>query len=212
MKKDQLLSMFESNPVYYIIRQIRLLTLLESTNYDSGSQVPSELFSVSESNLRNVGKILASDSLRRVAWYFLDYGAATSMVLQFRVDIPEATAFRHIKTLNKMGILLPAVKSRHLVDTKGGPRPTVWMIPDAEFDQINETQKLHRRLLSPKYVAGERLGQLIMEEFIEPRKVKEITGKEVWVVALEHKIRGELSDIVNFAMNYLTEQGIKVWR
>jgi len=159
-----------------------------------------------------VGKILISDSLRRVTWYFLDYGAATAYILQFRVDVPEATSHRHIKSLQKMGVVVPAVRSRHPVDTRGGPRPTIWMIPDAEFDQIRETQKLHKRLLSPKYVTGEKLGQLILEEFLEPRKLEEITGRKVWAVAREHKIRGELSDIVFFAMNYLTEQGIKVWR
>ena len=212
MAKNQLLSKSESNSVYYLIKEIKLITLIERINYDSSSPVSKELVPISESNLRDVGRILTSDSLRRVTWYFLDYGAATSMILQFRVDVPEATSFRHLKTLQKMGVVLPAVRSRHSIDVKGGPRPTIWMVPDAELDQIRETQKLHKRLLSPKYVAGEKLGQLILEEFLEPRKLEEITGREVWAVAREHKIRGELSDIVFFAMNYLTEQGIKVWR
>ncbi len=208
----KLLSKFESNPVYYTILQIKLLTLLERTNYDSGPSTSPELVPISESNLKDVGRILASDSLRRVAWHFLDYGAATSLILQFRADIPEATAFRHIKTLQKMGVVLPAVKARHSSDRKGGPRPTIWMVPDANLDQMNETQKLHRKLLSPKYVAGEKLGQLVLEEYLEPRKLEEITGQEVWGVAREHRIRGELSDIVDFAMDYLTDQGIKVYR
>jgi len=212
MAKNQLLSKSESNSIYYLIKEIKLITLIERINYDSSIPVSKELVPISESNLRDVGRILTSDSLRRVTWYFLDYGAATSMILQFRVDVPEATSFRHLKTLQKMGVVVPAVRSRHSIDVKGGPRPTIWMVPDAELDQIRETQKLHKRLLSPKYVAGEKLGQLILEEFLEPRKLEEITGREVWTVAREHKIRGELSDIVFFAMNYLTEQGIKVWR
>ncbi len=208
----KLLSKFESNPVYYIIRQIKLLTLLESTNCDSSHLASPELVPISESNLRDVGRILASDSLRRVAWHFLEYGAATSLILQFRADVPEASAFRHIKTLQKMGVVLPAVKSRHSVVSKGGPRPTTWMIPDSSLDQITQAQKLHLRLQSPKYVAGEKLGQLILEEYIEPKSLEKITQKEVWVIAREHRIRGELSDIVDFAMNYLSEQGITVWR
>jgi len=174
--------------------------------------VSTELVPISESNLRDVGRILTSPSLRRMVWYFLDYGAATSLILQVRADLREATAFRHIKTLQKMGVVAPAVKFRNTVDCKGGPKPTVWMIPDAEFDQINEAQSLNRRLLSPKYVAGEKLGQLILEEFLAPRKLEKITGREVWAVAREHKIGGDLSDVVDFAMNYLSEQGIKVWR
>ena len=210
--QNKLLSKSESNSIYYIIRNIRLLSTFERTNYDFDPLVSPELFSVSESNLRDVGRILVSDSLRKTAWYFLDYGAATSLIIQFRVNVPEASAFRHIKSLQKMNVVVPAVRSRHSITVKGGPRPTVWMVPDARLDQLSETQKLHRRLLSPKYVAGERLGQLILEEFLEPREQMEITGKEVWDVAREHKIRGELIDIVTFAMNYLTEQGIKVWR
>lgn len=210
--EDQLLSKFESNPIYYMLRKIKLLTLINRTNYDFGPLASRELVPISDSDLKDVGRILASDSLRRVAWYFLDYGSATSLILQFKVDIPEATAFRHIKTLNKMGVILPAVKTRHSVVCKGGPRPTIWMVPDTNLDQINQTQKLNQRLLSPKYIAGERLGQLVLEEYIEPRAGTEITSKEVWVVARKHRIRGELSDIVTFAMNYLSEQGIKVWR
>ncbi len=210
--QNKLLSNFENNSIYYIIKQIRLLTLLESINYDPSHLVPPELFSVSESNLKDVGRILVSDSLRRVTWYFLDYGAATSLILQFRVDVPEATSHRHLKTLQKMGVVAPAVRSRHSITVKGGPRPTIWMVPDAEFDQINETQKLHKRLLSPKYVAGERLGQRILEEFLQPREQVEITSREVFAVAREHKIGGELTDIAFFAMNYLRDQGIKVWR
>ena len=209
---EQLFSNFESNPIYYIIRKIKLITSIDSINYDLGPLPPPKLFSFSDSNLRDVGKILASDSLRRVAWYFLDYGAATSMILLFRVDIAEATAYRHMKKLQKLGVIVPAVKTRHSIVVKGGPRPTVWMVPDANLEQINQAQKLHLSLLSPKYVAGERLGQLVLEEYIEPRSLKELTGKEVWAVARKHRIKGELSDIVTFAMNYIEEQGITVWR
>ena len=212
MAENKLLSNIESNPVYYIIQQIKLLTLLGRTNYDSGSLASPKLVPISESNLRDVGRILTSDSLRRVAWHFLEYGAATALILQFRADIPEATSFRHIKTLQKMGVILPAVKTRHSLASKGGPRPTLWMIPDAELDQMNETQKLHKKLQSPKYVAGEKLGQLILEEYIEPKSLEKITQREVWVIARKYRIKGELSDIVDFAMSYLSEQGIKVWR
>lgn len=211
-ERTKLLSQDESNPVYYIIRNIRLLTLLDSTNPNFYTPAPTQLLSFNENNLRDVGRILTSDSLRKVAWHFLDYGAATSLILQLRADVPEATSHRHIKTLQKMGVIVPAIRSRHPIDCKGGPRPVVWMIPNTEFDQISEAQKLHKRLQSPKYIAGEKLGQLILEEFLTPRKLLEITGTEVWAVAREHKIRGDLSDIVDFAMNYLTVKGIKVWR
>jgi len=119
--------------------------------------------------------------------------------------------YRYLTDLRAFKFIVPAVKTRG-GRGKRGPRVRIWMVPDADFDQIKEAQKLHKRLLSPKYVAGEKLGQLILEEYIEPRNQEEITGREIWAVARENKITGELTDIVFFAMNYLTEQGIKVWR
>ena len=207
-----ILSNFESNPVYYIIHKIRLLTLLESTNYDSDTLAPPELVSFSENDLKDVGRILVSDSLRGVVWYFLDYGAATSLILQFRVDVPEATSFRHITTLRKMGVISPAVRSRHPVDQKGGPRPTIWMVPDATIEHVNNAQKLHKRLMSPKYVAGELMGQLILEEYMQPRNLNTITGREVKDLVREKGVKYSVLDISNLAMDYLHERGMKVWR
>ena len=150
-------------------------------------------------------------NLRRTAWHFLNYGASTALILQNRLGVSEASIYRYMKDLRAFKFIVPAVSTRG-DRGKRGPRVRIWIVPDAELDQIREAQKLHKRLLSPKYVAGEKLGQLILEEFLEPRKLEEITGREVWAVAREHEIRGDLSDIVDFAMNYLSDQGIKVWR
>ncbi|MBA7706595.1 hypothetical protein ES703_115450 [subsurface metagenome] len=202
----------ENNSLYNIVYAIWLFLRIRNNDLileDLGSR---ELFLCSESNLDQVGKILSTKDLRRMAFYFLDYGAATATILQNRLGISQPSTYRYMTDLKAFNFISLAVKSRLPRGTKGGPRPEVWMVPDAELAHINDAQKLHRRLQSPKYIAGEMLGQLIMEEFLEPRKQEEITGKEVWAVAREHKIRGELSDIVFFAMNYLTEQGIKVWR
>jgi len=207
-----ILSKIESNSIYYIIKKIRLLTLTESTIHDSSSPVSPELFSVSENDLRDVGRILTSDKLRRVVWYFLDYGAATSMILQFRVDVPEASAFRHIKTLRKMGVVVPAIKARKAMGKRVGPRPEVWMVPDAPLSDINEAQKLHRKLSSPKYVVGERMGQLILEEYIEPRNVMEITRRELVAFVREKGVKYSIPDLSDFAAEYLHERGITVWR
>jgi len=201
-----------TNPVYYILTKIKLVITNVSINYDSDLTGVQELVSVSESNLKDVGKILASDGLRKVAWYFLDYGAATSCILQFKLNIANGTVFRYIKILQKMGVIMPAMRSRHTIDAKGGPRPTIWMVPGTRLDDINDAHQLHIKLQSPKYVAGDRLGQLILEEYLEPRFVKEINGREILIEARKHKVGGDLSDIVTFATEYLNTHGIKVWK
>ena len=61
--KNQLVSKFETNPVYYILRKIKLIVLIDTTNYDFSLTGTSELVSISETNLKDVGRILASDSL-----------------------------------------------------------------------------------------------------------------------------------------------------
>jgi len=208
---NQLFSSSESNSVYYILKAIQLLSSYHENNSLLEHLNSRELFSCSENDLEKVGKILSTRNLRRTVWHFLNYGASTSLIIQNRLEITEPTAYRYITDLKAFKFIVPAVGVRG-GRGKRGPRVRVWMVPDAEFDQIREAKKLHMRLLSPKYVAGEKLGQIILEEFMEPRKLKEITGKEVWAVARENKIRGELSDIVFFAMNYLSDQGIKVWR
>lgn len=211
--QKSILSNIESNPVYYIIKKIRLITLIESINPDSSPLVSPELVPISESNLKDVGRILTSDSLRRVAWYFLDYGAATSYILQFRGNVPEASAFRHIKTLRKMGVVVSAIRSRHPVDARGGPRPTIWMVPDAESDQIREAQKLHKRLLSPKYLYAERMAQLILDEYILVKDVTEISRKEYIELLMDRKVkRSMIPDLVMISIPYLKEKGITVWQ
>ncbi len=210
--QNMLFSKSENNSVYYILKAIKLFLRSNNNNSSLDSLSPRELFSYSENDLEQVGRILSLSGLRHTAWYFLDYGAATVWTLQNRLGSSEPTTYRYVKDLRAFNFIVPAIKIRKRIGKKGGPRTKIWMVPDATIDHVTNAQKLHQRLMSPKYVAGEKLGQLILEEYIEPKSLEKITKKEVWGIAREHRIRGELSDIVDFAMNYLGEQGIKVWR
>ncbi len=210
--EDQLFLQNENNSVYNILKAIKLFLSYRKNNSSFDDLGLGELFSHSENDLEQVGKVLSVGGLRRMAWYFLDYGAATVWTLQNRLGSSEPSTYRYVKDLRTFNFIIPATKIRRKRGAKGGPRTKIWMVPDANLEQINQAQKLHLRLLSPKYIAGERLGQLVLEEYIEPRSLKELTGKEVWAVARQHRIRGELSDIVDFAMDYLRDQGIMVWR
>ena len=103
-------------------------------------------------------------------------------------------------------------RSRLPKDKKGGPRSEVWIVPDATIEHINDAQKLHRRIISPKYVAGERLGQLILEEYMQPRNLNTITGREVMKLVREKGVKHSVADISDLAMDFLHERGMVVWR
>ena len=168
---------------------------------------------LSDNNWEQVGRILSNRNLRRMAWYFLDHGAATARTLEKRLDLSERSTYRYLEILKAFNFIVHALNTAKPRGKKGGPRSDLWMVPDATIDQINEAQELHRRLMSPKYVVGERLGQLILEEYLKPSRIDTITRKEVHEIARDQGIRGDRSDIVVFAMNYLQfEKGIKVWR
>ena len=208
--KTKLFPKCGNNSVYYILKEIKLLLRIRGNNLSEVDISQDELVPYSDNNLDKVGEILSIRNLRRAAWYFLDHGAATAWTLQKRLEISERTTYRYLKNLRTFDFVVLALKTSKPRGKKGGPRSEVWMVPDATIDQINEAQNLHRRLMSPKFVAGERLGQLILEEYLEPRRIDTITKKEALKIARDRGMRGNLSDIVIFAMDYLHEKGIKV--
>jgi len=208
--KNQLVSISESNPVYYILTQIKLVVYVDTTNPNSDPLSSPKLVSVSESDLRDVGKILASDSLRRVAWYFLDHVAATSLILQFRADVAKGTIFRHINTLQKMGVITPAIRSRHPIDAKGGPRPTIWMLPDGRIDHVNDAQGLHVRLQSPRYLHAERMAQLMLDEYMILSHATVISKVNYIEFLREKQVKTSLiPDLVMLSVPYFREKGFK---
>ncbi|GAI77054.1 unnamed protein product, partial [marine sediment metagenome] len=141
----------DTNSVYYILKAIKLIVSIRATNSTLDTLGLPELVAYSDTNLEQVGNILSTRNLRRTAWHFLNYGASTALILQNRLKISYATSYRYIKDLRAFNVITPAMKLRSSKDKKGGPRPKVWMVPDATIDQINEAQRLHYRLLSPKY-------------------------------------------------------------
>lgn len=210
-QQNKLFSKFESNPVYYIIKEIKLFSFFVRITPNTLTQVPQELFSISENNLKAVGRILYNDELRRVAFFFMDQGASTARIVENRLQVPEATVYRHIKTLKNCKFIVPFIKTRKTKNAKGGPRSDVWGIPEASRDQILDAQKIHWRLESPKYVAGEKLGQLILEEYLLPRDQKELSRREFLDLTVQYGYKGQ-PDVKDFAANFLHEKGIKVYR
>jgi len=96
--------------------------------------------------------------------------------------------------------------------SKGGPHPTIWALEGASTEDVVNTLKLHYRLLSPKYRIAEKVAQTILEEYLTPRHVTEITYREIVIHVKELKIPFSPPDIADLAASYLHDRGIKVWR
>jgi predicted transcriptional regulator len=195
----------ESNFSRYVEVYRKLLLLNEENNLATTLKNIQELLSFSE-------KIFSSPAVAEAFLYFCLHGAATAWVLQNELNQPEATTYRALKRMRSLGIVVPALKISKVKSSKGGPRPTVWSLERASTDEISKALKLHYQMLSPKFRVAEDVAQTILDEYIDKRKVLEITYKEIVIQVKELKIPFRTPDIADLAANYLNEKGIKVWR
>ena len=199
------ISQNESNFRKYVEVYRRLLLLNEENNLATTLKNIQELLSFSE-------KIFSSSAIAEAFLYFCLHGASTAWVLQNELNMPEATAYRALKRLRCLGIVVPALKVSKVRNSKGGPRPTVWALEGASTEEVARALRLHYRMLSPKFRVAEGVAQSIMDEYIAKRNVYEISYKEIVIQVKEMKIPFRTPDIANLAADYLHDKGIKVWR
>ena len=205
-----LLLQHENNSVYNILYEIKLLLSLGENNSFSDAMNSHELLSYSEKDLDQVGKILSIRDLRKMAWYFLDYGAATATILQNRLGITGPTTYRYMKDLKAFKFIFLAVRVRKARGKKGGPRPEVWMVPDAKTDDINDAQRLHKNLMNPKYLYAESMAQLMLDEYILVKEITEISKVKYIEFLRDRKVKpAVIPDIVMISIPYFKEQGIR---
>ena len=159
-----------------------------------------------------LGEILGTVDLRSILYYFLDYGAATSLILKQKLKVDDSKVYRYIGKLKNLDIIEPAARMPSVIRSRGGPRATVYRVPDADIGQVNDAINLHRRLLSPKYRVAEELAQILLDEYVEPRGLKEITKREILVFVKDRRVLFVAGDIAELMARYLRHQrGIKVW-
>ncbi len=195
----------ENNFLKYVELYRRLLLLNEENNLATTLKNIQELLSFSE-------KIFSSSAIAEAFLYFCLHGASTAWVLQNELNMPEATAYRALKRLRSLGIVVPALKVSKPKSSKGGPRPTVWALEGASTEEVAGALRLHYKMLSPKFRVAEEVAQTIIDEYLAVRNVEEISYREIVIKVKELRIPFRTPDIANLAANYLHEMGIKVWR
>lgn len=193
------------NPVYDIVYTFKLLLSLHGDN-SSNSIIYKHTI------LSKVGGIFRNKSIAEVFVYLCLHGAATAWIIQCHMDMSETTTYRVLKQLRASGFIKPAIKVSKAKGSKGGPRPTVWVLEGSSTEEAARALRLHYRLLSPKYRIAEEVAQSILDDYITPRQVTEITYREIVIQVKELKIPFSSPDIANLAARYLHERGITVWR
>jgi len=183
----------------------RLLLLNEGNDLAATLKNIQDLLSFTE-------KVFSSPAVAEVFLYFCLHGASTAWVLQNELTMPEATAYRALKRLRSLGIVVPAVKVSKVKNSKGGPRPTVWALEGSENDEVARALRLHYQMLSPKFLVAETVAQTILEEYISKRNLGEISYKEIVIQVKELRVPFRTPDIADLAATYLNEKGVKVWR
>jgi predicted transcriptional regulator len=195
----------ESNFLKYVDMYRRLLLLNGENNLATTLKNIQELLSFSE-------KIFSSSAVAEAFLYFCLHGASTAWVLQNELNMPEATAYRALKRLRSLDIVVPALKVSKLKSSKGGPRPTIWALEGASTEEVARALRLHYKMLSPKFRVAEDVAQTIIDEYLSKRNVDEISYREIIIKVKELRMPFRTPDIANLAATYLHEKGIKVWK
>ena len=194
-----------SNPIYNIVYAFKLVLSLRG-----GNSTNSIIYN--QTILSKVGGIFKNKSIAEVFVYLCLHGAATAWILQCQMDMSETTTYRVLRHLKSLGFIKPAIKVHKIKSSKGGPRPTVWVLEGSSTEEVSRALILHYRLLSPKYRIAEEIAQSILDDYITPRQVTEITYREIIIQVKELKVPFRAPDIADLAASYLHEKGIKVWR
>ena len=157
---------------------------------------------------QQVWNILSSDVCRKVLEYLLTNGAASALVLKHHTGLSSSSIYWALDRLSSLGLLRKGVRIR----APNKKRVTIHILADCDMTLVQDAALLHVRTLSPKYRVAERAAQLILEEYLSPRQVKEITYKEIVLRVKSLKLPFSTPDIADLAAQYLHEQGVRVWR
>lgn len=176
----------------------------------NGGTNPLERAIHAEQLIAALGGIFSSPSRGQVFVYLLEHGAATSWTLQVDLSMPEATVYRVLKYLRGQGYLLPAIRVPKQKSSRGGPRPTVWMIAGSAPEDAAKAIHKHNQVLSPNYRLAEVLKQLLLKDF-KPEWPTDFNYREVVDLARSRGWRGRLAvDLATLTCTLLKNDGYRV--
>jgi hypothetical protein len=203
--RDELLALDGSNPILYITRVFKLLFTLRGSNSLDNAVFDLKLLSL-------LGSIFQSESTAKAFSHFIKYGASTAWILQVQLGLSESRTYSSIRTLQALGFIEEIRKFRGMDRVRGGPRPKMWGLTDCSQEQVMTAILLHGKCKSPKYRQAEEVIQSILDEYVIPMGVTEMTWQQ-----LIQRVRGfgksyRADDIALIGIPILKKHGVKVWR
>jgi len=158
--------------------------------------------------------ICKSEQQAQAFFYFLEHEAATVWTLQVDLQLPEATAYRIIKSLLRAGFIEKAIKIPKVRGSRGGPRPTVYALIGGDPKKVPDAILKHSRAISPRYRVAEEIAQKLIDTWLIPKRRTEYAYRELIVDVREAtQLRGQpLIDVTNMTAQALMKNNIKVWR
>lgn len=197
---------YEGNPVYDIVYAFKIL-LTKHKNYSQDSLTWTRRI------LSLCRGVFSSDAVADAFIYLCRHGAATAWLLQVQLNIPEATAYRVLKQLRALRLIEPVLKLPRRKLKRAGPIPKVWsLVGNYTKEDVAAAINLHYRTLSPKYRLAVEVAQSMLDNYLKPRQLQEVSYREILIHIKEMRVPFRAPDIAALAAQYLHERGVKVWR
>jgi hypothetical protein len=196
----------ESIPQISLISAFRIL-LLKHEYYSN------EALTWSQRILSLCRGVFRSEAVAEAFIYLCRKGASTCWLLQVQLGMPEATAYRVLKQLRSLKLVEPVLKLPKRRLKRSGPIPRVWGLVGCYAEEdVARCIILHYRTLSPKYRLAVEVAQSMLDRYIRPRGLKEVSYREILLHVKEMRTPFSKPDVADLAAQYLHEKGIKIWR
>jgi len=163
--------------------------------------------------LSTLSSLFSSHSLAKTFVHLCHHRCSTAYIIQMETRLPESTVYRALRRLRSLGLIEPAYRIPIRNLRRGGPRPVIWGLKGTYGpEDIARCIHQHRRLLSPKFRLAENIAQRILDSYLKPHNLTEISYRTITLIIKELRIPFNISDIAHLAANSLSERGVKVWR
>ena len=155
-----------------------------------------------------IEKISVSAVRREIFIHLVSERASCPLLLTQDLGLSQSSVYRELNNLVSMGLV------ERVVSRRGGRgRPyTVFAVKGYAPEDIVRAVERVARLKWPVYSHVKRISQSILEDYLEPNGLNEISWR---AILSETRIRSKgfySVDIANLVAKELSHEGIKVWR